>query len=156
MNDKQNKPDLYKSGHPFFRDSYFPRLLGGLAEMEKVMGEFFKWPNTTKLEYRPAVSEWKTEKDKYIGTIELPGIKKEEIKIQAIDGGLEIIAKQHEKKKDQNSKSETTRKFQYYSYLPEDSDAEKIEAKYENGVLNINIPRIENKEKKSGLEIKVN
>ncbi|MCX8092641.1 MAG: Hsp20/alpha crystallin family protein [Candidatus Goldbacteria bacterium] len=98
------------------------------------------------------------DKDKYVLKADIPGMKQDDIKVEVDDGVLKIYGeRKHEKKEEDKDK-----KYHYYerSYgaferrfvLPSDSDVDKIDAKYENGVLEIQIPKTESKKPK---EIKV-
>ena len=98
------------------------------------------------------------EKDKYLVKADLPGLKQEDIKVEVDDGVLKISGERKYEKKEEDKE----KKYHYYerSYgaferrfvLPSDVDTEKIDAKYENGVLEIVIPKTESKKPK---EIKV-
>ncbi|HDQ26146.1 MAG TPA: Hsp20/alpha crystallin family protein [bacterium] len=98
------------------------------------------------------------EKDKYVVTADVPGLKQEDIKVEIDDSVLSISG---ERKSERDEKDESG-KYRYIerSYgaferrliLPKDTDAEKVKAKYENGVLRLEIPKTESKKPK---EIKV-
>jgi HSP20 family molecular chaperone IbpA len=146
-----------RKGFPALWDETYPDLFRRLTELNDFLTqEFFDWNDCPDKKYKHAIASWKTEDKNYIGTIELPGMKKEEIKVQARDNGLEILAEQYEKKEEKGKFSESSRKYSSYRSLPEDSDLNNIDAKYENGLLTITVPRLEKKDKPKGLEIKVN
>lgn len=98
------------------------------------------------------------EKDKYLVKADIPGIKQDDIKVEVDDGVLRISGERKYEKKEEDKE----KKYHYYerSYgvferrfvLPSDIDSEKIDAKYENGVLEIVLPKTESKKPK---EIKV-
>ena len=84
-------------------------------------------------------------------TVEMaaPGLGKDDFKIELNDDVLTISSEKENKveEKDENGRY-TRREFSYSSFrrsftLPEIADDEKIEAKYENGVLNLIIPKKE-------------
>lgn len=82
----------------------------------------------------------------------LPGFKKEDVKISVHDNQLTIEAKCEEKKEE---KKGTMFRCERYSgsyrrsiYLPENADVNKISAKMENGVLSLSIPKKEETPKK--------
>lgn len=120
--------------------------------------EFFNsdlLPSSGKLSPAVDITE---EKDKYVVKADMPGMKQEDVKVEVDDGVLKISGirnSEHEEK-------DEAKKFHYYerSYgaferrfmLPKDTDSEKIDAKYENGVLKVDIPKTEAKKPK---EIKV-
>lgn len=73
------------------------------------------------------------------------GMDKADFKISLDDNVLTISGEKKEEKKEENEKY-TRREFSYNSFsrsftLPENSDAEKIEANYENGMLKISLPK---------------
>lgn len=78
--------------------------------------------------------------------IDLPGVKKDEINISNNNGILTISGERqfkNELKKDDYYKVESSYgKFQRSFNLPKDIDAENIEAKYDDGVLEIVIPKL--------------
>lgn len=96
----------------------------------------------------PAVNVLDTDKS-YEVELAAPGHTKEDFKI-SLDGEGNLVIDM-EKKVDNNSEKKhghylrrefSYSKFQQVLTLPDDSDREKIEAKVENGVLNVNIPKI--------------
>lgn len=88
-----------------------------------------------------------------------PGYKKENFKIDIEDNVLTISNKFEEEKSDVNEKW-TRKEFKVSSfsrgfYLPEGLNTEDISASYENGILYIDIPKVEKKIKKTrNIEIK--
>jgi HSP20 family protein len=76
-----------------------------------------------------------------------PGLKREDFKVEVEDGALVISC---EKKEESNSeeKNYTRREFSYNSFyrsfpLPENVLEDKINAKYENGMLKVVLPKKE-------------
>jgi HSP20 family protein len=74
-----------------------------------------------------------------------PGFKKEEIEIHVEDSVLTISGK-HEETKSENSKKYSRKEFSYQNFkrsfnLPEQAHTEGIEARFENGILSLDIPR---------------
>jgi HSP20 family protein len=94
----------------------------------------------------PAVNITKS-KDKYAVSVAAPELKKEYFNI-AVDGNMLIISSEKEEKKEKIDKKFTRKEYSYSSFsrsftLPEEINKENIEAKYEDGVLNISLPRKE-------------
>lgn len=87
----------------------------------------------------------------------MPGVSKEDISISIKGDTLEIKAEKKEEKKEEDAgflRKERTYKNYYRSLtLPEPINTEKINATFDNGVLNIEIPKAEKKEEKK-IEIK--
>lgn len=80
--------------------------------------------------------------------VELPGFKKEEIKLSLEKGNLTISAQKGLEKEETDKKSgKVIRKERYEGnltrsfYVGENLDKEDIKAKYENGVLSLVIPK---------------
>ena len=105
--------------------------------------------------FTPAVNE-KVDENGYHLEVDLPGVKKEDIDISVNDGVLTISGERKLEKKEE--KDNYTRiesffgRFERAFKLPNDADLENIDAKYENGVLKIFIPK---KEKAEGKKIEV-
>jgi len=90
--------------------------------------------------------------------VDLPGVKKEDIKVDIKDGLLTISGERklkNETKEDDYYKMETFfGKFSRSFNLPEDADVDNIEAKSENGVLEIVIPKLKKEESVKSITIK--
>ncbi len=105
--------------------------------------------------FTPAVNEKADEKGYHL-EVDLPGVKKEDIEISVNEGILAISGERKLEKKEE--KDNYTRiesffgRFERAFKLPPDADLENIDAKYENGVLKIFIPR---KAKPEGKKIEV-
>jgi len=81
--------------------------------------------------------------DKYIVSATIPEFNKDQLKLQIRDGLLSISGEMNEEKKDQHSYSKSSKYVQRSMKLPDNIDEQHISAKYENGVLNVNIPKLE-------------
>jgi len=96
--------------------------------------------------WHPSVDVSETE-NSYEVKADLPGMKKDEIKISYQDNVLTLTGeKSHEEKKDKKNYHHVERaygKFQRSFRLPKDVKADQIKASYRNGVLNIEIPKAE-------------
>ena len=103
----------------------------------------------------PAVNIIENDKQ-YDIQIAAPGMTKDDFKISINDNNELVInleKKQKEEKKDDDKRTWLRREFSYASYsqsfvLPEDVKEENINAKMENGVLNIVLPKKEETEQK--------
>ena len=90
---------------------------------------------------------------------EFPGMSKEDISISVVEDNILKIT--GEKKSDESQeeiinlrKERSFGTFKRTFQLPEDADAEKIEAKTKNGVLTLTIPRLQPAEpKETNIEI---
>jgi HSP20 family protein len=70
---------------------------------------------------------------------ELPGIDRADLGVEVVDGYLNINAT----RKTKNGESEETFALNRSVVLPENVDAEKVSAAYENGVLTVTLPKKE-------------
>ncbi|KAL8213877.1 hypothetical protein R6Q57_003326 [Mikania cordata] len=92
--------------------------------------------------------DWKETTEAHIFKADLPGIKKEELKVEVEDGNvLQICGERNVEKEDKNDKwhrvecssGRFTRRFR----LPENAKMEEVKAAMENGVLTITVPKTE-------------
>ena len=112
----------------------------------------------------PAVGQWTPavdiveDKDGLRIAADLPGVKPEDVKISVENGVLGIRGEKqtgHEQHGDKAYRFERTwGSFERAFTLPETVDAERIEARYEHGVLTVTLPRAE-KAKPRQIEVKV-
>lgn len=118
---------------------------------------FFNNDVTVGKSFTPQVDISETEKAFEL-SFAIPGIKKNEIKIDLNEGQLVVSGERkfEEKKEDKNFHSVETRygSFSRSFHLPDNIDVEKVEAKYEDGLLNITIPKDEKKIQKKTIAIK--
>jgi len=107
--------------------------------------------------FTPSVNTREDEKAYYI-EVDLPGVKKEDIKVDIKDNTLTISGERkfkEEVKEEDYYKIETSiGKFSRTFTLPEDADVENIDAKSENGVLDIVIPKVKKEESVKTIEVK--
>ncbi len=75
-------------------------------------------------------------------TVELPGVKKEDIKINAYEGSLEIITDQSQ------------RKYHKTIDLPQDADIESAKSTHNNGIVEVTF-RKKQQSKPKGKEVKI-
>ena len=99
----------------------------------------------TKMGFVPSVDVMET-KENYILDMDLPGLTEKDVEINLKNRILSIASKKEEKKEEKKEgdwlikerhSSSFTRKFT----LPDDIDADKVNATFTNGVLKITIPR---------------
>lgn len=98
--------------------------------------------------------------NEYLLSLAAPGMKKEDFKID-VDGNILTISSEKEENKEDKNKKFTRKEYSYSSFsrcfsLPEEIKQEKINAKYEDGVLKISLPRKEESKKPAIKKIAVN
>jgi HSP20 family protein len=85
--------------------------------------------------------------DRYVLSLSVPGMKKDDFKI-ALEGLMLTISTEKGEENEETEERFTRREYNFYSFsrsftLPEDVKPEYIEAKYEDGLLKIVLPRKE-------------
>ncbi|CFW92732.1 Small heat shock protein C2 [endosymbiont DhMRE of Dentiscutata heterogama] len=133
--------------------------LHGLKHLQKSLDNFFNdfwWPTEFReLEELQPLSEFYEDDKNFYAKVELPGIKKPDIKINLKNNVLEVSGERKQTRDIKNTKSHYSEVY-YGSYmrrftLPNNIEGEKeIRAKFEDGVLIITIPKkVEGKEVQS-------
>lgn len=92
----------------------------------------------------PAVNVAETEKE-YSVELSAPGFKKDDFKIDVDNGILNIVA-ETKQEKEEKEKNYTRKEFRYDAFsrsftLPENASDEKIDAKYEDGILKLTLAK---------------
>ena len=118
-------------------------------EMEDLMQRFWGGDEgwlTTNMEFSPTIDFVETDKEFEV-TVDLPGLKPEEVNVEFKQGGLWISGKREEKKKEEGKTYHRVERrhgeFRRVLPLPETIDEEKINAHFENGVLKIVVQKNE-------------
>lgn len=106
----------------------------------------------------PAVNILESEKDFQI-EFNAPGFAKENFKIE-LEKNLLNVSAEHSTENNEENKNYTRREFSFSSFkrsfnLPETVNVEAIDAKYENGILRLVLPKKEEQLAKAAKEIKV-
>lgn len=106
----------------------------------------------------PAVNV-KEDSKQYVMEVAVPGLKKEQVNMSIDkDGYLTFSIENKNEQKDENKKEHYLRReFSYTSYrqsyaLPDNVDADKIEANVADGVLKVVLPKVEKKEEKEDVK----
>lgn len=128
-------------------------LLGDVArfnpfmDVDDLFSGFGMRPFLREMEAVPQIRMDLTENDQsYVVRAEIPGMRKEDIKV-AVDGNMVSISAEvrQEKEEKQGEKVLCRERYQGSSYrsftLASDVDEEKTQAKYDNGVLELTLPK---------------
>ena len=106
----------------------------------------------------PAVNV-KEDNKQYVMEVAVPGLQKEQVNMSIDkDGYLTLSIENKNEQKDENKKEHYLRReFSYTSYrqsyaLPDNVDADKIEANVADGVLKVVLPKVEKKEEKEDVK----
>ncbi len=138
----------------------FRELVSLREDMDRLFNAFFGKPLAEESEgvWIPVI-DIEEDNENFIVSAELPGLKKEDVKI-SVRGNLLTIS--GERKKEIETKNKTYHrvermygKFSRTISLPSDVDVGKIKAVYKDGVLHITLPKPETmKSKEIEVEIK--
>ena len=111
----------------------------------------------TAAEWLPSVDITEDEKE-YLVKAELPGLKKEDIKVNVEDGVLTITGERKFEKEEKNKKYHRIERsygnFTRTFTLPEAVKADKVAAEFKDGVLHVRLPKDETAKPKT-IEVKV-
>ena len=129
-------PDFFRTG--LFDTNPFTLMRRFSEQVDRAFGK-----TAAVGAWRPAI-ELKREKGKLLIHAELPGLKKENVKVTVIGDVLEIEGeREFESKETGNNYVHTERNYgRFYRAipLPEEANGEKALAEFANGVLEISIP----------------
>ena len=94
--------------------------------------------------WSPAVDVQETDKE-YVIKADLPDVKKEDVKVELLDGALTIEGERQQEKEEKGKKFHKIEreygKFLRRFALPNEVDASKVQAEFKNGVLNVHLPK---------------
>lgn len=127
-----------------------------LDELQKRLSMLFgRAPVKTNGEQQEAltVTEWAPlvdiveDDNQYVITAELPGLKKEEIKVGVQDDVLTISGERKYEKEEKNKKFHRIERahgsFSRSFTIPENSDGDTVSAEFKDGILQVHLPKTE-------------
>jgi HSP20 family protein len=141
------------------RDDFFKTFREMQRDIDSVFNNFLTGrqpqPGASLI---PSVDVYETD-DEYVFEFELPGFKKDDVKVKVEDNVLTVSSEVKEEKKEDKGKNYHIVERRYGSFkrqfsLPEDCEVEKIDAKFENGVLQLKIQKKE-EEKKKAIDVQI-
>lgn len=135
----------------FFRQNRFGSPFRELTriqeDMDRVVSELMgSSPQSTleKFDFAPSC-EITEQENNYLMKVDLPGVKKDQVKVE-VDGDRLTIRAERKEEKEENTKKRHLSEIAYGSYVrsfsvPQAIDPNKIEAKFDDGVLTVTVPK---------------
>jgi HSP20 family protein len=134
----------------------YTRTLGSQAQLPSGSGDR---EALSRPDWLPAVDIIE-KKDRFVLKVELPEVRKEDVKV-AVDNGVLTISGERRMELDEEDKDSQHRRVErlYGSFsrsftLPEEADENGIDASYKDGMLMLSIPKIAKPEPRA-IEVKV-
>jgi len=137
-------------------------ILSMQREMNRMFDRFFRGGEVDESELTP--STWLpavdlVEKDnKFVAKVELPGVKKDDVKITLSDNILTVRGEKKEEKETRESNYHRLERsygsFQRSFTLPTTVENDKVDAEYKDGILTITLPKAEEAKRKQ-IDVKV-
>jgi HSP20 family protein len=116
-------------------------------DFDRIVETFLRPTYANTVNFQPSCDVKET-KEHYLVSFDMPGVKKEDIKIEVQGNELVISGERQREMREQDGEAtlrveRTYGKFERSFTLPATIAADKIEAHYENGVLNVALPKAE-------------
>lgn len=138
------------------RNGFWP----GTSTVDQFLSDsLFNWRNEMSgITGSPRTNIRETD-DEFLVEMAAPGMKREDFHVE-LDNDMLKIWTEKEQTNEDNNDSYTRREFSYESflrsfYLPNTVEADKIKAKYEDGMLRLMIPKKEEAKRKPPRTIKI-
>jgi HSP20 family protein len=124
----------------------FRELASFQNEMSRLMNGLFEGPGRATQSWVPALDVWETDNE-VVYAFDLPGIPEDAISIEVKEDTLTVSA-QREKTEETSDEGFYRFERRYGSFaravgLPQGVNQDQISARYENGVLEIRVPKPE-------------
>ena len=126
------------------------RKFNGLSSLPDFFNDFFDNGGIERISTKAPAINVIEEDDKYKIEVATPGMTKDDFKIHVNkDGNLVIEMEKKRENEEKKDKKYIRKEFAYTRFhqtliLPENAEKDKIEAKVENGVLKVCIPKLQN------------
>jgi HSP20 family protein len=136
-----------------------------MEEMSSRLNRFFAQPlarlwsenGDSLMEWAPAVDITETDGE-YLLKTDLPAVKKEDVKVEVLDGMLTVQGDRRQEKEEKGRKYHRVERayghFERSIALPVDVDATKVSAEFKDGVLEVHLPKTP-QEKPKAVDVKV-
>jgi HSP20 family protein len=126
-------------------DLFFNRFLGRSFPERKLLSDKNEFALITPL------VDWIDTKNEITAKIEIPGVQKEDIKINATEDSVELKVEKKDQFNEEDKKNGSFRMernyvgFYRFFTLPSKVDPEKMSSTYKAGILELHMPKIDDK-----------
>jgi HSP20 family protein len=126
---------------------WFPfREPGRHGRLRRFMEEIFGERPLARGEHAPALDVRETD-DEYLVTVELPGVRKEDVRVEVTAGVLSVGGEKTSGREEKKERSRWVERV-YGSFhraltLPVNAATDRIDASFKDGVLTVRIPKLE-------------
>lgn len=133
---------------PWSRRNLSPyRMTDAFDDFDRIVESFLRPTYASTVDFQPSCDIHEG-KDHYLVSFDMPGVRKEDIKIEVQGNNLVISGERQREVKQQDGEATLYHeraygKFERTFVMPVSINSEKIEAHYENGVLNVALPKVE-------------
>lgn len=112
-------------------------------ELEKFWQPFWGISATSAQQsWRPHV-DIRERDEHWLLSIDVPGVARENLKVDVVEDQLVVSGERHVEKDEKSYSERSYGKFERRFNLPEGTEASKIEASYDHGVLNLVVPKVQ-------------
>jgi HSP20 family protein len=139
------RTELVRRGEWLDPFAVFTRLAPEFAEFfgDTAWPTFRTRARTEATPWSPNIDVFERE-DRLIARVDLPGTKKEEVKVEVVDGRLSIFG-ERKREIDEEKENFYRREREYGTFyralpLPEGAKVEDVKAVFDNGVLEVTVP----------------
>lgn len=122
--------------------------------------DLFNWPSSSATGTSiPMVNIYETDSEFHV-EMAAPGMRRDDFNVELDNNMLTISSHKEEENVDDTDKNYQRKEYSYQSFtrsfhLPDSAEAEKINAKYAGGILNLAIPKKEEAKRKPVKTIKI-
>ena len=124
-----------------------PTAIDVFEDFDRLVDSILRPTYARTVNFQPSCDVSET-KDHYLVGFDMPGVKKEDIKIEVQGNQLVISGERHREVRDRDEEFNLRHERMYGKFersftLPATIAVDKIEAHYEDGVLNVALPKLE-------------
>ena len=124
----------------------FSNSLGMFEDIEKEFGNLLGLRPTTKDSDFKVYGEFVEKENEFLFSFDLPGIKKDDIQIEAENGVVTILGERKSLHESTDYTEKSYGSFERRFSLPENADASELKASFTDGVLNLSVPKTQKRQ----------